>query len=116
MRVDSENAIELLAHVGADFCQPGGEHAAIGVAQAQNIRAGILRGFERAQGEIAIGTVSIEEMLGIVDDFFTVSLQVLHGICDEFEVLVLLDAQGPMNVQVPALPENRSLCLGAAPR
>ena len=107
MRVDPQNAVEVLAHVGADFREPAGEHPAVGIAQAQNVGAGFLRGFERAQGEIAIGAIAVEEMLGVVDHFLAVVLEVLHGVGDDLEVLALLDSQGAMDVQVPALAENR---------
>ena len=47
MRVDAEHAVEALAHLGADLRQPAGQRAAIGVAEAEHVGAGVLRGFER---------------------------------------------------------------------
>ena len=76
MGVDAEDAVEALAHLGADFRQAAGERAAVGVAQAQHIGAGLLGGFERAQGEIAVGVVAVEEMLGVVDHFLAVVLEI----------------------------------------
>ena len=80
MRVDAQNAVEALAHVGADFGQLAGQRAAVGVAQAEHVGAGFLGGFERAQREIAIVLVAVEEVLGVVDHFLAVRLQVLHGV------------------------------------
>ena len=67
--------------------------AAVGVAQAEHIGAGLLRGFERPQGEIGIGGVAVEEVLGVVDDFLAVILQVRDGLGDEREVLLFRDAE-----------------------
>ena len=64
------------------------------------------RGFERAQREIRVGDVAVEEMLGVVDHFAAVLLQPSHRLADQLEVLLFGDAQGAACVQVPALAED----------
>ena len=53
--VDAQDAVEALAHFGEDLDQAAGERAAVGIAEAEHVGAGVLRGFERAQGESGIG-------------------------------------------------------------
>ena len=64
-----------------------GERAAVGVAEAEHVGAGVLGGFERPQGVIGVGVVAVEEVLGVVDHFLAVLLQVPHGVGDQLEVL-----------------------------
>ena len=45
-------------------------------------------------------------MFGVVDDFAAVGLEVGHGILDQFQVLVEVDAQDVGYVERPALPED----------
>ena len=83
-----------------------GQGAAVGVAEAEDIGAGAFGGFERAQGEVGIMDVAVEEMLGVVDDFLAVVDQVLHGFEDELLVLFLGDTEGALGVEVPTLAED----------
>src|ERR1022692_4456378 len=55
------------------------------------------------------GTVTprLGEMLGVIDHFLAVVLDVAHGFGDEDEVLVLGDAEGAFDVEVPGLAEDR---------
>ena len=77
------------------------------VSQRQSTSApACLRGFESAQGEVAVVDVAVEEMLGVVDDFFAVVLQVADGFGDDGEVFVFGDAESAGDVEVPALAED----------
>ena len=61
------------------------------VSQRHRISApGFLRGFERAQREVGIGVVAVEEMLGVVDHFAAVVFQILHGFRDQLEIFFFL--------------------------
>ena len=92
----------------AQICRERMRHrAAVGVAQHQNIGAGVLRGFERPQREIAIARIAVEEMLGVVDHFFAVRLEIRDRIGDELQIFFLGDAQRAVHMQIPALAENR---------
>src|SRR5205823_1793286 len=63
-------------------------------------------GLQRTQREIAVVDIAVEEVFGIVDDFFAVVLQVADGFADDGEVFVFGDAERAGNVQVPALAED----------
>ena len=69
------------------------QRAAVGIAEAEHVGAGVLRGFEGAQREIAVMDVAVEEVLGVVDDFFAVVFQIADGFRDDGEVFVFGDAE-----------------------
>ena len=65
------------------------------VSQRQSTSApAFVGGFESAQGEIGVGGVAVEEMLGVVDHFLAVVLEVAHGFGDELEIFFFGDAEG----------------------
>ena len=108
MGVDADHAVEALAHLGDDLRQPPGERAAVGVAQAEHVGAGLLRGFERAQRVIRVGGVAVEEVLGVVDHFLAVrpsGSSTVSEISLRFSSRVMPSAR--LHVQVPRLAENR---------
>ena len=67
----------------------GGDRAAVGIAETKDVGAGLVGGFQGAQGVVAIGDVAVEEVLGIVDDFLAVFLDVADGFGDQHEVFVV---------------------------
>ena len=89
MDVDADDAIEAAADFGDDFHQARGDRAAVGIAEAEDIGAGLVRGLQRAEGVIGVGDVAVEEVLGIVDDFLAVILDVADGFGDEDEVFLV---------------------------
>ena len=108
MRVDADDAVEPLAALRRRSPRsPPVMRAAVGVAQAKHVGARVLRGFQRAQREVRIRLVAVEEVLGVVDDFLAVLLQVSDGLGDDLQVLFFGDAERPLGVQVPALAEDR---------
>ena len=107
VRMDAEHAVEALANFRNHFHDPMRQIAAVGVAQAQHVGAGFLRGFQRTQREIWVGVVAVEEVLGVVHHFAAVVFQVLYGFPDQQQILLFVDAQRAMDVQIPALAENR---------
>ncbi len=104
--VDADRAIEPLADFRHHFHDPVREVAAVGVAQAEHIGPPLFRGFERAQRELGIGVIAVEEVLGVVHHFAAVVLQMLYGFPDQLQILFFVDAERPMDVQIPALAEN----------
>ncbi len=106
VRVDADHAVEPLAHFRDHLDDAVRQIAAVGVAQAQHIGAGFLGGFERAQRELGVGVVAVEEMLGVVDHFAAVVFQILHGLADQLQVLLFIDAERAVHVQIPALAED----------
>ena len=107
MRVNADHAVEALAHLRDDLHQPPGQRAAIGVAQAEHLSARLLRRFERAQRVIRVGLVAVEEVLGVVDHFLAVLVEVLDRLGNQLEVFVERNPQRAFHVQVPRLAENR---------
>src|ERR1022692_1693566 len=89
------------------FAEARGNRATVGIAQAEDIGAGVVGGLQGAQGVAGVGDVAVEEMLGVIDHFLAVVLDVAHGFGDEDEVLVLGDAEGAFDVEVPGLAEDR---------
>ena len=84
----------------------GGDGAAVGIAEAEDVGAGLMGGLQGAQGVIGIGGVAIEEVLGVVDDFLAVILDVADGFGDEDEVFFVGDAERAFDVKVPGLAED----------
>ena len=107
MSMDAEHAVEAFAHFGADLLEAGRDGPAVRVAQAQHVGAGFLRGFERAQGEIGLVRVAVEEMLRVIDHFLAVCFEIGDSIGNELEVFLFGNPQGAPGMQLPALAENR---------
>src|ERR1017187_6106712 len=104
--VDADDAVETRADFGDDFGEARGDGAAVGVAEAEDIGAGSMGGLQGAEGVIGIGDVAVEEVLGIVNELLAVVLDVADGLGDEDEVLVVGDAEGAFDVEVPGLAED----------
>ena len=104
--MDPQHAVETLADLGDDLGQPSGQGAAVGIAEAEDVGAGGLGRFEGPQGEGRVGAVAVEEVLGVVDDLLAVVLDIADGFGDEDEVLVVGDAEGAFDVEVPGLAED----------
>ena len=104
--VDADDAIETAADFGDHFDQARGDGAAVGIAEAEDIGAGFMGGLQGAEGVIGVGDVAVEEMLGVVDDLLAVVLDIADGFGDEDEVLVVGDAEGAFDVEVPGLAED----------
>ena len=88
VRVDANDAVEPLPDVRHEPRHALGRRTAIGVAEAQHVGAGVVRGLERPERVVGVGLIAVEEMLRVVDHLFAVILEVLHGLGDEQQVLV----------------------------
>ncbi len=77
--VNAEDAVEPLANDGENFSQAARERAAVGITEAEDIRAGVLCRFEGAESEIGIGEIAVEEVFRVVDYFLSVRLEVRNG-------------------------------------
>ena len=106
MGVDADDAVESPSNIFDDLGKEGCERASIGIAEAEDVGAGVFGGFESAESEVAIVDVAVEEVLGVVDHFFAVVLQVTDRLGDDGEVFVFGDAEGAGNVEVPTLAED----------
>src|SRR6185436_18555349 len=101
MSMNSQHAVEPLPHLGCDLLQLAWDCTAIGVAKAEYISAGFLGSFESTQGEIGFIRIAVEEMLGVVNHFPAMGLQVSHRIRDQLQILLLGYTQRPACVQLP---------------
>src|SRR5579884_1774090 len=92
--VDPDHAVQAPTHFSKNLHQARGDRPSVGVAQNDRIRAGGLRRFDGAQSKGGIRDVAVEEMLGVVDHFFAVLLQIRHGFGNQRQVFLLGNAQG----------------------
>ena len=84
MGMDADDAVEASGGLRRRLRRGGAVRcAAVGVAEAEDVGAGFLGGFERAQGELGIVLVAVEEMLGVVDHFAAVVFEIADGFGDE---------------------------------
>ncbi len=107
MGVDADHAVEALADLRHDLHQPPGKRAAIGIAQAEHLSASFLCRFERAQRVVRVGTVTVEEVFGVIDHFLAVLVKVRDRLGNQLEIFVERNPQRAFHVQVPRLTENR---------
>jgi hypothetical protein len=106
MAVDAEFAIEARPDLRDDLGQARGDGAAIRVAEAENIGAGNLGGFEGAECERRIGGVTVEEVLGVEDDFPAVLFQIGYGLRNQLDVFLFADTEGALGVKIPGFSED----------
>ena len=91
-----------------------GQRPTVCVAEDDDIRSIALRHIQRFEGVGLIGFVSIEEMLGVVNDFLAVLLKMENRVSDDFEVFLFGHMERLFHVEEPRLAENcddRSLCV-----
>ena len=80
VRMNPDFAFELRPHVADDLGEKLGQRAAVGIAQAEHVRAGCLRRLQSLQRIFPVVNVAVEEMLGVINHFFAVRFQVSHGL------------------------------------
>ena len=85
----------------------GSQPPAVRVARHQRVRAGFRRRRQRFHRVVRIVQIAVEEMLGVVDHFLAVLLQVAHGIGDHRQVFLRRRLEHLLDVQQPALAEDR---------
>ena len=105
--VDANHPVEPLSDLGDELGHARGRAPAVGVAEAQDVGARAMRRLERAERVVGVGAVPVEEVLGVVDHFLPVVLQMPDGLGNQDEVLVERDLERPQHVKVPGLAEDR---------
>ena len=97
MRVDADaqpGADDVVHDVG----QLRRQHPAVGVAQHDDVGPGLGRHPQHLEGVVAVGSVAVEEVLGVEEHALPLGPQVRHGVADHREVLLAGGAQGPLDV------------------
>ncbi len=114
MGVDAEM---VAGHAGRDRAHDGfdlvRQRAAIGVAQHDPARAGLVGGFGAGERVIGIVLVAVEEMLAIDDGLAPRRDRRLHALGNAFEVLLQRAAERDMNLVIPALGDEHDGVGGA---
>ena len=80
--------------------------AAVGIAQADGIGAGLADGADAVHRVFAIVVVAVEKMLRIEDDFIDVLLQKRNRVAQDVEVLFEGNPQRLAHVEVPGLAND----------
>ena len=105
--VDAEPGVGRRQHLGHDVRELGREHAAVGVAQRDDVGAGGGRGPYHLERVRRVGAVAVEEVLGVQEDPLALVAQVPHGVLDHRQVLLQRRAQRQLDVPVVRLRDQR---------
>ena len=82
------------------------QRAAVGVAQDDHRRPGVLGGPQRLQGVVAVAAQPVEEVLGVVKHLAPGRLAVGHGVGDHVQVFFQADVQHLADLHVPRLADD----------
>ena len=83
-----------------------GEGAAVGIAQADYVRAAPQGSPQRLQGKGGVVLPAVEEVLGVEDNFPAVGLEEAAALLNHTEVLLIGGFQHPVHVEFPALAKD----------
>ena len=105
--VDAEPRLGGERHLPHDVAELARQHAAVGVAQRDHVRAGLRSGADAFKRIGRVGPVAVEEVLGVEEHPLALGAQVPHGVGDHRQVLVERGAQRELDVPVVALGHQR---------
>ncbi len=83
-----------------------GQDAAVGIAQDDPPRPGVMRRLQASQRIGRIGFIAIEEMLGIEYDLGLARLQMRHAVADHGQIFLARDAQCHVHMKIPSLAHH----------
>ena len=104
--VDADAGAGRLDDVEHDVGDPVGQHAAVGVAQGDDLRAGLGGGAQHLEGVRPVGAVAVEEVLGVEEDRLPLLAQVRDRVAHHREVLLERGAQRELDVAVVRLRDE----------
>src|SRR5947209_299270 len=94
--VNTKYSVKTRPNLTDNLYQALGERTAIGVTQAKHVGPGAFRCFQSSERKGGVSVVTIEKMLGVVDDLSAVGAQVRHGFRNNAHVLFFGDAEGSL--------------------
>ena len=104
--VDADPGAGRLDHVEHDVGDPVGQHAAVGVAERDDLGAGLGGGAQHLQRVRPVGAVAVEEVLGVEEHRLPLLAQVGDGVAHHREVLLERRAQRELDVAVVRLGDE----------
>ena len=104
--VDADAGAGGLDDVEHDVGDPVGQHAAVGVAQGDDLRAGLGGRAQHLEGVRPVGAVAVEEVLGVEEDRLPLLAQVRDRVAHHREVLLERGAQRELDVAVVRLRDE----------
>ena len=104
--VDAQPGLRAAADGGDDVAEFVRHHAAVGVAQRDQVGAGPHGRADHFQGVVRVGSVTVEEVLGVEEDPLPVLAQVGDRVRDHREVLLQRGPQGEKDVPVVTLGDK----------
>src|SRR5208337_3380384 len=107
MAMDSDRTAHRGAGPADRILNLEGQPPAVGVAQADQVDAGIRGGGQALQRELRVGCNPVEEVFRVQDYLVHALFQKRYRVVDYLEVLLVRDAQRLAHMQVPGLPDNR---------
>lgn len=105
--VDAEPGAGVGDDRGDDGLDLGGEHAAVGVAEDDDLGARLVRGADHGLGVLGVGAVAVEEVLAVHEDPAALLAEVGDGVADHLQVLLQGGAQRQLDVPVVRLGHQR---------
>ena len=104
--VDPDPGVQLAVGEGGDPRDLARHRAAVGLAEADDVRAGLLRGLPGGEGVFGLVLEPVEAVLGVVDHDLALVLQVADRVGDHREVLVRFHPEDLGDVEQPGLADH----------
>ena len=105
--VDAHADAGRLHDVVDDVGDPAGQHAAVGVAQRDDVGAGVVRRPQHLERVGPVEPVAVEEVLGVEEDLLPLGAEVADGVAHHREVLLERGAQRLLHVAGVRLGDQR---------
>ncbi len=104
--VDADGHVEVFANEFGDFGDFVRESAAVGIAKDDDVGPAFLRSFERLQRVFLVVLVPVEKVLGIVNDFLALILEIGGSVVNHLAVFLGGGAKHLNNVEFPTFAEE----------
>ena len=107
MGVDAEmRAGDMPRDLGYDAIDLVRQGAAVGIAQHDPARAGVVGGLQAVQGEFRVGLVAVEEMLGVEHNLVEPPARQRDALADHGDIFLERRLEGDIDMKVPGLADH----------